>query len=239
MYLERTHTITKEAIQTEVPELRKISKDTVINSTSSTFDKRAFSINNIRDKLVAMVIGYRVFYSSRLNSVPSVVIHTAHRMIVDNADYDLYEAIRRQLFQNLQSIKKDNNKKFKYGQLLVGLFFYFQNFLPGIGDIEWSKDSPVSAQIKNIIKVVKNIFHAALNRYLNEFQKKMSMRMRLSKYVVKHFDKDTIFTVTTDFCLMKAIEPREEDMEDMSYEVNHDLLVGYANTLLASPIDKM
>lgn len=105
MYLERTHTITKEFIRVvksyfstgEIPMLRQISKDTIFKLTGSTSDKCAFSINNIRDlvvKLSAMVIGYWVFYSSRLNSVPSIAIHTAHRMIVDNANYDICEAIR-------------------------------------------------------------------------------------------------------------------------------------------------
>lgn len=249
MYLERTPTITKEAIQVvtgyfltgEIPMLRRISKDIVFKLTDSTSDICAFPINNIRDpvvKLAAMVIGYQVFYSSRLNSVPSVAIHTTHRMIIDNADYDLCQAIRVQLFQNLQSIKKDNTQKFKYGQLLARLFFYLQNFLPGIGDIEWSKDLPVNAQIKNKIKAMKNTFSAALNKYFNEFQKNMSMRMRLPEDVVKHFEKDIVFTITTDFCLMQTIEPREEENEDMNYEDNHDLLVGYANTLLALPKDK-
>lgn len=249
MYLERTHMITKEAIRAitgycsngEIPVLRRISKDTGFKLTDSTSNKRTFSINTIRDpavKLAAMVIGYWVSYSSRLNSVPSATIHTTHRMIIDNANYDICEAIRDQLFQNLKSIKKDNTQKFKYGQLLVGLFFYFQNFLPSTGDIEWSKEQPINAQIKNNIKVVKNTFSAATNKYFNEFQKKMSMRVRLPKDVVKHFANNIIFTVTTDFCLMQAIEPREEEMEDMSYEVNLDLLVAYANTLLAQPKDK-
>ncbi|XP_059076453.1 pollen-specific leucine-rich repeat extensin-like protein 1 [Cryptomeria japonica] len=65
-----------------------------------------------------MVIGYWVFYSRRINSVPSTTIHTAYKMIVENADYDLCEASRRQLFLNLQSIKKDSSLKFKYGQQL-------------------------------------------------------------------------------------------------------------------------
>lgn len=97
IYLERTHIITKEAIRvvmvycsaSEIPMLRRISKDTVFKLTGSISDKSAFSINNIRDpmvKLVAMVIGYRVFYSNRLNNVPSATIHTAHIMIVDNVD---------------------------------------------------------------------------------------------------------------------------------------------------------
>ncbi|XP_059068922.1 uncharacterized protein LOC131859327 [Cryptomeria japonica] len=60
------------------------------------------------------------------------------------------------------------------------------NFIPRIGDIQWSKDTPVTTQIKNSIKVV---------------------------------------------------EPGEEEMEEMSYEVSYDLLIGYANNLLASPKD--
>lgn len=69
MYLERTHTITKEAIQAvtsyfsigEVPEQRRISKEMVFTLTISTSDKHSFSIKNIKDpavKLEAMVIDY-------------------------------------------------------------------------------------------------------------------------------------------------------------------------------------
>lgn len=42
----------------------------------------------------------------------------------------------------------------------------------------------------------------------------------------------------TYFCLMEAIEPREEEMEPISYEVENDLLIEYAFSLLASVIDK-
>lgn len=66
----------------------------------------------------------------------------------------------------------------------------------------------------------------------------MSIRVRLPEDMVKNFTKDIIFTVTIDFYLMEAIDPREDEMEDMSYEVNYDLLIGYANNLLASPVDK-
>lgn len=87
-------------------------------------------------------------------------------------------------------------------------YSFLQNFLPGIGDIEWSKDLLVTAQIKNNIKAVKNTFSAIMNKYFNEFQKKMSMRVRIPKDMVKNFAKDIIFTVTANFYLMEVIEPR-------------------------------
>lgn len=117
---------------------------------------------------------------------------------------------------------------------MTSLFFYFHNFIPGIGDIQWSKDILVIAQIKNSIKEVKHTFPIAMNRYFNEFQKKMNMRLRLSDGVVKHFEKYVCFNVTTNFCLMEAVEPREEEMEEMSY----DLLNCYSSNLLESPKDK-
>lgn len=191
MYLDRSYTITKEVIHVvigfwrtgEVPKLRIISKNTVIALTQTTIDGRALSVNNNADPIVrfeTMVIGYQIFHSTRMNNVPSVVVHATNRMMVENANYDLCEAMRNQLMLNLKSIKNDNSQKFKYGQLLIGLFFYFHNSIPGIDDIQWSKDISVIAQIKNSIKAVKNTYPVAMNKYLNEFQKKMSMRLRLS-----------------------------------------------------------
>lgn len=136
MYLNRSHTITKEVIHVitsfcqigEVPKMRTISKEIVIALTRSTVDDRAISVNKIADPGVifaTMVIGYQIFHSSKMNNVPSVVVHVAYKMMIENEDYDLCEAMRSQLMLNLESIKKDNRQKFKYGHLLIDLFFYF------------------------------------------------------------------------------------------------------------------
>lgn len=89
-----------------------------------------------------MVISYRVYHSSRTNSIPEAVIHTAYQMIKENANYGLTEALRTQLILNQESIKKDKRRKFKFSQLIIGLFFYFQNSFLGISDIQWSNDTP-------------------------------------------------------------------------------------------------
>lgn len=36
---------------------------------------------------------------------------------------------------------------------------------------------------------------------------------------------------------MEAVEPREDEVEPMGYEVVNDILIGYASTILASPLD--
>lgn len=114
-------------------------------------------INEIDDPEVqyeTMVIRYMVYHSSITNNILGAAIHTTYWMLKENDDYDLAEALRTQLILNLESIKKDKRQKFKSGQLIIGLFFYFQNSFPSIGDIQWSEDTPTMLQIKNNIKMI-------------------------------------------------------------------------------------
>lgn len=113
MYLGRSHTITMEAIHAitgfcqtdEVPKLRTISKETIIALIKTTSDDHSISVNNIVDQgdgFAKMVVGYQIFYSSRMNNVPSTVVHVAYRMMIEDAYYDLCEAMRNQLMLKLE-----------------------------------------------------------------------------------------------------------------------------------------
>lgn len=66
----------------------------------------------------------------------------------------------------------------------------------------------------------------------------MSLRIRLLDEVMKQYENDIYFTVTTNYCLMEVVEPRGEEMEPMSCEVENDLLIEYATSLPASSVDK-
>jgi len=52
-------------------------------------------------------------------------------MLRENADYDLCDLLLNQLLENLQKIKKDKKNSFKYACLILCLFFYYMNELPG------------------------------------------------------------------------------------------------------------
>lgn len=106
MYLEKTHDIIAEAIHAvtnfcnigEVPVLRKITKTKVTKLTGSVNDKREMTSNTIEDDLVkyaCMVIGYRVFYASRMYFVPRAAVHAAYQMIKDDAEYDLCTCMQK------------------------------------------------------------------------------------------------------------------------------------------------
>lgn len=116
------------------------------------------TVNTIRDdlvKYVCMVIGYKIFYASRMNFIPLVMVHATYRMIKENAKCDLCTYMKNQLLENLKLIKSDESQRFKFGQLLIGLFFYFQIYFPGVDDVEWSTDLPVTKQIKESLQVVR------------------------------------------------------------------------------------
>lgn len=248
MWLDRAHKITKEDTHAvtglwatgEVPVLRTIPKNEVARLTKSKWDGRAMTINEIEDpgvKYSSMVIGYRVYHSSRTNGILGAAIHTAYQMVKENADYDLAEALITHLILNLESIKKDKRQKFKFGQLIIGLFFYFQNSFPSIGDIQWSMDTPAMLQIKNSIKLIGNEFTKVIWRYFKDFQKRMHERERIPEQVVKRYEDTICFMVDTDTCQMEAADPRTSWVMPMGYEVEADLLIAYADHLLEQPVD--
>lgn len=65
----------------------------------------------------------------------------------------------------------------------------------------------------------------------------MSLRVRISGDIVKKYEDDIYFIIKVDQCIMEAVEPRQEEVEPMGYEVMYDMLDGYASTLIASPLD--
>lgn len=87
-------------------------------------------IEDAKVRFSSAVLGYRVYQSSRMNSVPSGAIHVAYRIIKEDATYDICEMIKSQFMVNMERIKKDKKQSFKYGSLLVCIFFYVQNFFP-------------------------------------------------------------------------------------------------------------
>lgn len=100
-------------------------------------------IEDTEVRFASAVLGYRVYQSSRMNSVLSSAIHVAYQIIKEDTTCDVCEMIISQFLVNMERIKKDKKKSFKYGSLLVYIFFYVQIFFPGKGNIVWSEDKPI------------------------------------------------------------------------------------------------
>lgn len=154
------------------------------------------------------MIGYHTFSASKINFVSAVVVNAAYRMIKEDASFDLCTCMQRQLMLNPKSIKQDNALRFKFGQLLVGLFFYFQGYFPRVGDIQWFADQPVTKQIKESLQAIGTSYPEVLNKYFDEFRRKMSQRIRILGDIVKKYEEDICFIINVDECIMEVVEPK-------------------------------
>lgn len=93
-WLDRPYKITKQVIHAVTchqtsgkPNLRKVMNPTVTKLTGAQFDNRSMTINNILDhdvKFASMIIGYKVYQSSKLNFVFATMICVAYQMVKED-----------------------------------------------------------------------------------------------------------------------------------------------------------
>lgn len=96
----------------------------MIATTGSKFDNRTMTINDILKhdvRFASMVVVYKVYQSSRENSVSGTTIYTTYQMLKDDMRYDLCTVVLNELMINLNKIKQDKKNTFKYGSLLICL----------------------------------------------------------------------------------------------------------------------
>lgn len=54
------------------------------------------------------------------------------------------------ILDNLENIKKCKKHIFKYGSLILHVFFFFMNLFPRISNITWKKDIPVAIHMEEL-----------------------------------------------------------------------------------------
>lgn len=73
-----------------------------------------------------------------------------------------------------------------------------------------------------------------MDKYFDDFKKKMKNKMRIPKSVVHHYFDDICFMVDTNFTYAEEILPRVARLRPMKYKVNVDEVT----ILLYEEIDK-
>lgn len=134
MWLNKPFKITKNAIRVitglysfgDIPKLKSMKNQIVTDTTSSKFDRRAMTINDILEhdvRFSSMMTRYKIYSSSRENSVSSTAIYATYEMVKEKKKYDLCELLQSEPMKNLSKIKKDKKNTFEYGTLILCLFF--------------------------------------------------------------------------------------------------------------------
>lgn len=138
---------------------------------------------------------------------------------------------------NMERIKKDKKKYFKYGSLLVCIFFYLQNFFHGKGKIVWFEEKPIMVQIGEIIRDLGDVFGETMWGYFKEFQIRMHKREIIPTSIVKKYKDNILFLVDIDCCIIQVVQPRTFWVPPMGYDVVADIVKIHVNMLLSKPIN--
>lgn len=112
LWLDQTYLITKELMRVitglsdyraiPIPKLSK-NKD-VVELIGETYDDRSPSINFVKNKVMkylSMMIGKKLYFTNRDNSISATTINITYVTLELNKDFDLYEILKHQFLDKL------------------------------------------------------------------------------------------------------------------------------------------
>ena len=97
-------------------------------------------VNTIQDegvRVISKILGYKCNSSSRVDSVPVRFIHMAY-VAVNGEEVNLCEIVHTQLLDNISKMKTSRRTIFRFGSLLMHIFFYVARRFPSIS--HWDID---------------------------------------------------------------------------------------------------
>lgn len=195
-----------------MPSLRKVSNDTIIDTTREMFDSRVMTVNDILEndvKFSSMVVRYKVYQSSRYNSIFGTTIYFIYKMLKEDKRYDLCTGLINELLSNLKKIKQEKNTLLSMVHSLFLALYFLQEILDINGNVQWAYDRLVAMQVKEGLWGVGDATMkiSTLWGYFKTFQSIMKNKERILKEVVEKYEKTIFFMVDKDTCLMEALEP--------------------------------
>lgn len=209
IWLEQPIKITKKMVHrvTGLPMLdrpkatKNIPRNELAQKTRAVWDGRGIKLNAVTDvelKFSIHAIAHKMYSSSWWNSVPCEVVDLAYKIVKNDLVFDLAELQLTQFSKNQESIRASKPNPWKFGPLLVCLFFYVHKFFPSKGTVVWQKDRPIMYQINDFITELGDNFASIVDAYFDEFRAKMENRHRIPQTLVDEFEKEICFLVDCD-----------------------------------------
>ena len=126
--------------------LRSDKKEVIEKNIGAKWNNRGMTIDTITEPLLdfaVRIISHKFYQSSRLNSVPCIVVDVAYKLVKKDHTYDLAELIFQQINENLGAIRKSKGAHCKFGSILVCMFFYLMKEFPSISKVKWNLDKTI------------------------------------------------------------------------------------------------
>ena len=144
------------------------------------------------------VIAHKIYSSIWPNSVPYEAVDLAFKIVKKNVEFDLSKLLLLQLNKSMESIRTSKNNPYKFGSLLIYLFFYIQKFFPSKGTIVWRKDIPIIYQINEFIAEMGENFDSIMDNYFDDFKEKMNNRFWIPPKLFEDYKDDVCFMIDCD-----------------------------------------
>lgn len=195
------HHITSLPMLTKAKTTKSIGRAELEKKTLAKWDGRGMKISSVIDaelKFVIHVIAHKIYSLSYLNSLSCKVVDLAYKVVKNNLSYDLAEFLLRQFNKNMESIRTSKNNPYKFGSLLVCLFFYVHKYFPSKGMVVWRKDVPILHQINEYIVEMGENYVSIMDNYFEVFKEKMNNRIKIPKKLVEDYKYDICFMVDCD-----------------------------------------
>ena len=141
--------------------LRSDKREAIEKNTGAKWIYRGMRIDTIKEPLldyVVRIISHKFYQSSKMNSVPYIVVDVAYKLVKKDHTYDLAELMVQQINKNLGAIRKSKGAQCKFGALLICMFFYVMKEFPSIGKVNWDQNKTILEQINELIEKMGDFF---------------------------------------------------------------------------------
>lgn len=154
-----------------IPMKKFVKNKEVETITKVMGDQRALLIKKIVNlvvRYIAYEMSYKIYFKNREGSTSAIDVFVAHKLVMEDADYNLCELLRSHLLENI-NMKKNEGYPFQFGSLLVCLTIYFLRSLSLKENVLWKSQVPVAKQFFQYLKCLENKDEACKD-YFKTFQ---------------------------------------------------------------------
>lgn len=92
-------------------------------------------------------------------------------------------------------------------------------------------------QISEMANQLGNQFSKVIIEYFEAFQLRMHARERVSSTIVDSYKDDVCFLVSTNHCIIQAVEPRTGYVPELKYKITSKTAKAYADALTKANLD--
>lgn len=155
------------------------------------------------------------------------------RIVRENGEFNMCEILHAQLMDNIRAIKHDKRKVFRFGSLIIYMYFHI---VGKVSDLYLDRILPIMPQI-SFKETSKSTLKDFMDLEIKTFKIRMQRRYRIPESIVKKYKDIIYFMVEMDITCMEVVEPRTKQIHPLGYEVEEHILESYAQVLLSAPKD--